>query len=77
MKNSSKVVLFNLFFTILNYIIWSSSTETMAGGMCNYWRCTNQFISLISILLFIQAIGNIVMWMLYSDFLLVGEDEDE
>jgi len=77
MKNSSKVVLFNLVFTILNYIIWSSSTETMVGGICNYWRCTNPFIFLIPILLLVQVIGNVIMWMLCSDFLLVGEDEDE
>ena len=76
MKNKNIILLFNFIWTLIIYICWVSSTETMSGGICNYWRCSNGIVMLVPVLLLIQFIINVMMFVVFNEFL-NGEENEE
>jgi len=64
-RNIILMFTFNVLFMFGLVYLWQSSIETKIGGVCNYWRCVNQDISMFPIYLVIVSIINAVFLVLY------------
>ena len=76
MKERNIVLLFNLVWSLIVFICWISSIETMSGCACEYWRCSSGLIDMVPVLLLVQCIINILMFVSFSEYL-YGEENGE
>ena len=57
---------FNIISLIGCIYFWNIGIETYSGGVCEYWRCVNQSIVMLPIILVIVTLVNSVSLIILS-----------